>query len=172
MEAETLTLRRNPSINLLFVWTRSWTGKQWLYIEIYQSTSSLYELGAGRGNSGSTVHRILSINLLFVWTRRWKGRQWPYIEIHQSTSSLYGLGAWRWDSGPKRSSSINLHLYGLGAGWGDDGPAALLHLHGSGPGLHQRLRRWSLQGCRSVTLLEDFFRPLSSVFLYSCFWNT
>jgi hypothetical protein len=67
-----------------------------------------------------------------------------------------------------RNPSINLLLYELGAGRGDDGPAALLHLHGSGPGLHQRLRCRSLQSCRSVRGI--FCHPQS--FLCSCFWNT
>jgi hypothetical protein len=56
MEAETLALDINPSVNLLFVRTRRWRRRHWPYI-IHRNlsiTSSLYGLGDGRGDDSST----------------------------------------------------------------------------------------------------------------------
>jgi hypothetical protein len=65
LDRETMALHRNLSINLLFVCTRSWSGRRWPYLEIYQSTSSLYGLGAGLGDEGPTQKSINQPPLLY-----------------------------------------------------------------------------------------------------------
>ncbi len=59
MEAEIPALHRNLSVNLFFVWNRSCLDEETVALHRSPSTSFLYGLGAGQGDT----HRNLSINL-------------------------------------------------------------------------------------------------------------